>query len=46
MELGQAYLTTYRSGDWLDFAANSTGVVLAFLFIMTGYALKERYGRD
>lgn len=45
MELAQAKLTTYRSGDWLDFMANSTGVVLAFLIFMTGYALKKRYGR-
>lgn len=26
MELLQAYATNYRSGDWLDFAANSIGV--------------------
>lgn len=45
MELAQAKLTTYRSGDWMDFAANSMGVVLAFLFIMTGFALKKRYGK-
>lgn len=31
IELAQEYFTTYRSGEWLDFAANSTGVVLAFL---------------
>lgn len=29
IELAQAYLTTYRGGDWLDFAANSFGVLLA-----------------
>lgn len=29
IELAQELLTTYRSGDWLDFAANSLGVVLA-----------------
>ena len=28
IELLQAYCTTNRSGEWLDFAANSTGVVL------------------
>lgn len=29
VELAQAYLTNgVRSGDWLDFAANSTGVVI------------------
>ncbi len=30
IELAQAYLTTYRSGDWLDFAANTTGVLIAW----------------
>lgn len=29
IELVQEYMTTYRSGDWADFAANSTGVLLA-----------------
>lgn len=29
IELAQAYLTTTRSGDWFDFAANSCGVLLA-----------------
>lgn len=28
IELAQAYCTTCRSGDWLDFAANSVGVLL------------------
>lgn len=28
LELAQAYLTTCRSGDWLDFLANSVGVLL------------------
>lgn len=28
MELLQAYCTTTRSGDWLDMAANSIGVIL------------------
>lgn len=31
IELLQAYCTTNRSGEWLDFAANSFGVVLAFM---------------
>lgn len=31
MELCQAYLTTCRSGDWLDFLANSIGVLLGTL---------------
>ena len=28
LELLQAYATSYRSGDWLDFLANSIGVAL------------------
>lgn len=31
LELMQEYLTTYRNGDWLDFAANCIGVLLAAL---------------
>lgn len=31
IELLQAYCTTNRSGEWLDFAANSSGVILAFM---------------
>ena len=29
MELAQAHLTTYRSGDWWDFVANCLGVLIA-----------------
>jgi len=28
LELAQSYLTTCRSGEWLDFAANSIGVCI------------------
>lgn len=31
IELAQANLTTYRSGEWLDFWADLTGAVLAYL---------------
>ncbi|MEG1685191.1 MAG: VanZ family protein, partial [Bacteroides sp.] len=31
IELIQEYGTTYRGGDWLDFAANVTGVIIAAL---------------
>ncbi|MDR0891347.1 MAG: VanZ family protein [Mediterranea sp.] len=31
IELLQQYATSYRTGDWFDFAANSTGAVLASL---------------
>ena len=36
-ELAQRYLTTYRSGEWLDFLADTVGVLLALplgLFIL------------
>lgn len=31
VELLQEHCTTYRGGDWLDFAANTAGVLLATL---------------
>lgn len=31
VELAQAYLTTCRTGDWLDFAANALGGTLGFI---------------
>jgi VanZ family protein len=31
MELGQMYLTSYRSGNWLDFMANAGGILVASL---------------
>lgn len=37
IELGQAYCTTNRSGDWLDFLANVTGVGLGALLGFTVY---------
>ena len=33
MELGQAYLTTCRSGEWLDFVTDSVGVLLALALV-------------
>lgn len=40
VELLQAYCTTYRGGDWMDFAANTSGALLASLI---GYfVLKPR----
>lgn len=38
IELAQEYLTTYRSGDWVDFVANSTGVLLSLVVL---WALKR-----
>lgn len=34
LELAQTYLTTYRSGDWMDFLANCVGVLIGFLVSM------------
>ncbi len=31
MELVQAYLTTCRSGDWIDFEANIVGALIGYL---------------
>ncbi len=42
LELAQAYLTTYRSGDWLDFAANAVGVLLASLMVAAYRLLRLR----
>ena len=35
VELLQSYCTTYRGGDWLDFAANSVGVLLATVMALS-----------
>ena len=40
-ELAQAYLTTYRSGDWWDFVANSIGVVIG---VVLGLAMRVKVG--
>ncbi|MCH5310663.1 MAG: VanZ family protein [Prevotella sp.] len=34
LELLQAYCTTTRSGDWIDFLANSVGVTLAAIVMV------------
>lgn len=34
LELLQAYCTATRSGDWLDFAANTIGVTLAAVIML------------
>lgn len=39
LELGQAYLTTTRSGEWLDFYADSIGAVLGAAI---GFAIRSR----
>lgn len=47
IELLQAYCTNgRRSGEWLDFAANATGVMLAALIGMLVAVVRARGGRD
>ena len=42
MELGQAYLTTSRHGDWLDVCANSFGALCAFVILLIYHKLQQR----
>ena len=42
MELGQAYLTTSRHGDWLDVLANSFGALCAFIILFLFRLLSKR----
>jgi VanZ family protein len=42
LELLQAYATTTRNGDWLDFAANSLGVTLGAVFGMILLYVRSR----
>ena len=41
IELLQEYCTEHRSGDWLDFAANSTGVTLAVALGLLFWCIKK-----
>ena len=42
IELLQEYCTTYRGGEWLDLAANSTGVTLAAVYgLIFNYFMKK-----
>jgi len=41
IELLQAYTTTYRSGDWVDFVANSLGAIVGSLF--SYYLVRKRF---
>ena len=43
LELLQEYATTTRSGDWLDFAANVTGVTIGSIF---GFFLQKFLRRE
>lgn len=42
MELGQAYLTTSRHGDWLDVYANSFGALCAFALLLAYNLLSNK----
>ena len=42
MELGQAYLTTSRHGDWLDVYANSFGALCAFVLLLAYHLLSNK----
>jgi VanZ family protein len=46
LELMQAYCTATRNGDWLDFAANSTGVTLAGIVGLIGTIAYYRFQRE
>ena len=50
LEFLQAYCTTTRNGDWLDFAANATGVTLAgivgLIATMVYYRSQREKGLD
>lgn len=41
LELAQAYLTTCRSGEWLDFVANTIGVCIGTLLGLTMKKMKK-----
>lgn len=45
LELAQAYLTTYRSGEWLDFVANTIGVCLGTVVAWTVVRLFPKWFR-
>ena len=42
MELGQAYLTTSRHGDWLDVYANSFGALCALALLLAYHLLSNK----
>ena len=46
MELAQGFLTTYRSMDWKDAIANTTGIVFAVIILIISssflFKLKEK----
>lgn len=45
IELLQAYATTYRSGEWLDLAANAVGVCLGTATGLCLYAFRKKSTR-
>lgn len=45
VELAQAYLTTYRTGDWSDFLANALGVLAASAMCAAIYARLGKWNK-
>ena len=45
VELAQAYLTTYRTGDWSDFLANALGVMAASALCAAIYARLGKWNK-
>lgn len=45
IELGQEYLTPYRSGEWWDFASNTIGVFCALAGMLIVVAVRRKRGR-
>ena len=46
MELGQAYLTTSRHGDWLDVAANTFGALCGLVISLFTLSLFLKFSND
>lgn len=45
VELGQKYLTLYRSGEWWDFASNTFGVFVALVGMLIVLAVRKKKAR-
>ena len=45
IELAQRYLTTCRSGEWLDFVGDTIGVVIGAILYVAFHAAKDHFPR-
>ncbi len=45
IELAQRYLTTCRSGEWLDFVGDTIGVVIGAILYVAFHAAKDHSPR-